>query len=165
MSGKDALMHGCCKIESRNDDEQDLLTLALPPTPVHCYRLWFQLTTTLEQFLALPTSAPYQNDLFHHFILHFANKIEQLKLVTMGISVARQYQGKHSASAADLPALLLHGGEQASSPLVISFAFSRRWYLSSCLSQHSHRTGINARDAGALRACYHGDCPLQAAAG
>lgn len=56
-------------------------------------RLWYQLTITLEAFLAIPSSGAYQQSIYEEFVLDFATKINQLKLVAIGISVARQYQG------------------------------------------------------------------------
>ena len=57
-------------------------------------RLWYQLTSAVEAFLALPQSGPYQIQLFQHFISDFATKLNQLKLVTIGITVARQFSGE-----------------------------------------------------------------------
>ena len=56
-------------------------------------RLWYQLTSAIEAFLALPQSGPFQINLFKHFITDFATKLNQLKLVTIGITVARQFNG------------------------------------------------------------------------
>ncbi len=57
-------------------------------------RLWYQLTSAIEAFLAVPQSGPYQIQLFQHFITDFATKLNQLKLVTIGITVARQFNGE-----------------------------------------------------------------------
>lgn len=57
-------------------------------------RLWYQLTSAIEAFLSVPQSGPYQIKLFQHFINDFATKLNQLKLVTIGITVARQFNGK-----------------------------------------------------------------------
>ncbi|KAK4051391.1 hypothetical protein OIV83_002875 [Microbotryomycetes sp. JL201] len=57
----------------------------------YSHKLWFQLTSTIEAFLQSPASGPYQIELFESFIKDFANKLNQLKLVHIGITVARQF--------------------------------------------------------------------------
>ncbi|KAM0789232.1 hypothetical protein ACM66B_000075 [Microbotryomycetes sp. NB124-2] len=57
----------------------------------YSHKLWFQLTSTIEAFLQSPASAPYQIELFESFIKDFSNKLNQLKLVHIGITVARQF--------------------------------------------------------------------------
>ncbi|SCV69735.1 BQ2448_1129 [Microbotryum intermedium] len=54
-------------------------------------KLWYQLTSTIENFIQVPSSGPFQIGLWQSFISTFANKINQLKLVTIGISTARQF--------------------------------------------------------------------------
>ncbi|KAL8278243.1 hypothetical protein RQP46_009416 [Phenoliferia psychrophenolica] len=54
-------------------------------------KLWFQLTTTIEAFLATPASGPFQIELYEQFIKDFASKLNQLKLASIGIAVARQF--------------------------------------------------------------------------
>lgn len=63
-------------------------------------RLWFQLTNALEAFLAVPESGPYQIRLFNNFVNSFKAKLNQLKLVTIGITVARQFNGQSSTTPA-----------------------------------------------------------------
>ncbi|KAK4704781.1 26S proteasome regulatory subunit N9, partial [Phenoliferia sp. Uapishka_3] len=57
-------------------------------------KLWYQLTTTIEAFLATEAAGPYQIDLYEHFIKDFASKLNQLKLASIGIAVARQFTGR-----------------------------------------------------------------------
>lgn len=57
-------------------------------------RLWHQLTLELFAFLEHPQSGPYQVDLFTKFVRDFEDKMNQLKLVTMGVRVSTQLEGK-----------------------------------------------------------------------
>ncbi|KDE06781.1 26S proteasome regulatory subunit N9 [Microbotryum lychnidis-dioicae p1A1 Lamole] len=54
-------------------------------------KLWYQLTSTIENFLQVPSSGPYQIELWESFVSTFAQRINQLKLITIGISTARQF--------------------------------------------------------------------------
>ncbi|ORY57988.1 hypothetical protein BCR35DRAFT_309515 [Leucosporidium creatinivorum] len=58
----------------------------------YSHKLWFQLTSTIEAFVAAPSSGPFQIDLWNSFIKDFSSKLNQLKLVSIGIAVARQFQ-------------------------------------------------------------------------
>lgn len=55
------------------------------------HRLWFQITTAIEAFLAREESGPFQVDLYESFIKDFESKINQLKLASIGITIARQF--------------------------------------------------------------------------
>jgi 26S proteasome regulatory subunit N9 len=52
-------------------------------------KLWHELI----EFFDHPDSAKQQIPFFETFIKSFANKINQLKLVTLGLSAASQYKG------------------------------------------------------------------------
>lgn len=54
-------------------------------------RLWYQLTSTIESFFSVPSSAPFRIDLYESFIKDFANKLDQLKLASIAVIVARTY--------------------------------------------------------------------------
>ncbi|GAA5838152.1 hypothetical protein JCM3766R1_001841 [Sporobolomyces carnicolor] len=54
-------------------------------------RLWYQLTATIESFFSAPASAPFRIDLYESFIKDFANKLDQLKLAAIAVTVARTY--------------------------------------------------------------------------
>jgi 26S proteasome regulatory subunit N9 len=56
-------------------------------------KLWHELTDKLIEFFDHPESAKQQIPFFETFIKSFANKINQLKLVTLGLSAASQYKG------------------------------------------------------------------------
>ncbi|EGG01686.1 uncharacterized protein MELLADRAFT_50027 [Melampsora larici-populina 98AG31] len=54
-------------------------------------KLWYQLTTSILEFLNLPISFPYQISLYNGFIKDFENKINSLKLVEIAVTVSQQY--------------------------------------------------------------------------
>jgi len=51
------------------------------------------LTSTIEAFFSVPSSAPFRIDLYESFIKEFANKLDQLKLASIAVIVARTYSG------------------------------------------------------------------------
>ncbi|KAK3076240.1 hypothetical protein LTS18_013536, partial [Coniosporium uncinatum] len=53
-------------------------------------KLWHELTDSLVEFYSDPKSASQRLPLFEGFVLTFAEKINQLKLVTLGQSAASQ---------------------------------------------------------------------------
>jgi len=56
-------------------------------------KLWHELTDSLVEFYSDPKSASQRLPLFEGFVLTFAEKINQLKLVTLGQSAASQSKG------------------------------------------------------------------------
>jgi 26S proteasome regulatory subunit N9 len=56
-------------------------------------KLWHQLTDSLIEFFNHPESAPQRLSFYNTFILTFADKINQLKLVTLALSAATQCKG------------------------------------------------------------------------
>jgi hypothetical protein len=56
-------------------------------------KLWHELTDKLIEFYDQPESAKQRIPFFETFIKSFANKINQLKLVTLGLNAATQYKG------------------------------------------------------------------------
>lgn len=69
-------------------------------------RLWYQLTTTIEAFIAREGSGPFQIELYEQFIKDFASKLNQLKLASIGIAVARQFTGASAPAFAVDPSSL-----------------------------------------------------------
>ena len=61
-------------------------------------KLWHELTDKLIEYFEQPESAKQRIPLFETFIKSFANKINQLKLVTLGLSAATQYRGAYAMS-------------------------------------------------------------------
>ncbi|KAG8908979.1 26S proteasome regulatory subunit [Tulasnella sp. 403] len=57
---------------------------------LHSRKLWHQLTLSIFEFITIPSSAPYQVDLFNKFIQSFENKLNSLKVVEIGVKVSRQ---------------------------------------------------------------------------
>jgi 26S proteasome regulatory subunit N9 len=58
-------------------------------------KLWHQLTDSLIEFFNHSESAPQRLPFYNNFILTFADKINQLKLVTLALSAAAQCKGKY----------------------------------------------------------------------
>ena len=61
-------------------------------------KLWHQLTNTLVEFFNLKESAPQRLPFYKTFILTFADKINQLKLVTLALSAASQCRGRFNTA-------------------------------------------------------------------
>ena len=59
-------------------------------------KLWHQLTEVLLNYFQNPQSAPQRLPLFSKFILSFADKINQLKFVSLGLSAATQCSGTYA---------------------------------------------------------------------
>lgn len=53
-------------------------------------RLWHQLTSKLFEFVDQPLSRPYCVDLFNRFVRDFESRINQLRLVELGVKVAKE---------------------------------------------------------------------------
>lgn len=52
-------------------------------------RLWHQLTLKLFEFFDYPLSKPYQVDVFDKFVRDFESRLNQLRLVEMGVKVSK----------------------------------------------------------------------------
>ena len=59
-------------------------------------RLWHQMTLTLVEFFDHPQSRPYRVDVFDRFVRDFESKLNQLRLVEMGVKVAREIDSAFS---------------------------------------------------------------------
>ncbi|KAF9582068.1 26S proteasome regulatory subunit [Lunasporangiospora selenospora] len=53
-------------------------------------KLWHQLTLAVEDFVSKPESGPLQVALYRSFISDWESKMSQLKLVSLGVSAAKQ---------------------------------------------------------------------------
>lgn len=62
-------------------------------------KLWHELTDVLIEYFKHPASAPERIRVYHGFVKIFASKINQLKLVTIGLRAASQYKSKARALA------------------------------------------------------------------
>ncbi len=56
-------------------------------------KLWHQLTDLLLEFFKSEESAPQRLPIYKTFILSFADKINQLKLVSLALSASTQCKG------------------------------------------------------------------------
>lgn len=56
-------------------------------------KLWHQLTNALVEFFQLPESAPQRLPIFKTFVLSFADKINQLKFVSLGLMASTECAG------------------------------------------------------------------------
>ena len=55
-----------------------------------CTRLWHQLTIKLLEFFDSPLTRPYRVDVFNKFVRDFEAKLNQLRLVEMGVKVSKE---------------------------------------------------------------------------
>ncbi|KZT00244.1 uncharacterized protein LAESUDRAFT_709155 [Laetiporus sulphureus 93-53] len=67
-------------------------------------KLWHQLTNKLFEFLDHPLSRPYRVDVFDKFVRDFESKLNQLRLVEMGVKVSKEIDNPatHLAFLTDL---------------------------------------------------------------
>ncbi|RXW22104.1 hypothetical protein EST38_g3730 [Candolleomyces aberdarensis] len=82
-----------------NLDEFIGTALSATPAELHPYfesfrnlysrKLWHQLTKKLFQFFDQPSARPYRVDVFERFVRDFESKINQLRLVEMGVKVSK----------------------------------------------------------------------------
>ncbi|KAE9392748.1 hypothetical protein BT96DRAFT_830219 [Gymnopus androsaceus JB14] len=80
----------------------DFIATALSSTPqdlhpffesfrtLHTRKLWHQLTLKLFEFFDHPLSKPFRVDVFERFVTDFESKLNQLKLVEMGVKVSKE---------------------------------------------------------------------------
>ncbi|KAI1294125.1 hypothetical protein F5Y03DRAFT_399745 [Xylaria venustula] len=76
--------------EQRDQAPEELQGLVIQCEDYWERKLWHQLTDTLIEFFANPKSEPQRLAFFKVFILKFADKINQLKLVDLGLKAATQ---------------------------------------------------------------------------
>lgn len=57
-------------------------------------KLWHELTEALITIFNHPDSGPFRLSIYNQFILQFADKINQLKLVDLALKAATQCTGK-----------------------------------------------------------------------
>ncbi|KAI0078421.1 hypothetical protein K474DRAFT_1594086 [Panus rudis PR-1116 ss-1] len=83
-------------------DVEAYLSAALSATPaelhpffhsfldLHKRKLWHQLTLKLIEFFDHPLSKPYRVDVFTKFVRDFESRLNQLRLVEMGVKVSKE---------------------------------------------------------------------------
>jgi len=82
--------------EQREAAPEDLQTSFLQIEDFWDRKLWHQLTDVLVEFFHTSASSSQRLPLFRQFILSFAEKINQLKFVSLGLLAASQCQSWHS---------------------------------------------------------------------
>merc|ERR1711937_389262 len=76
--------------EQRDEAPEELQPLVLDFENYWERKLWHQLTDALVEFFNHPGSAPQRLPFYKTFILKFADKINQLKLVQLALKAAQQ---------------------------------------------------------------------------
>ena len=80
--------------EQREEAHDDLQHYFLTFEDYWERKLWHELTDSLVDFYGEPKSAPLRIPIFDTFVKAFADKINQLKLVKLGLASAGQYKGE-----------------------------------------------------------------------
>ncbi|TDL26940.1 hypothetical protein BD410DRAFT_783040 [Rickenella mellea] len=88
------------KPEKLDVDEYVTSALSVAPQELHSFfeafqtlhqrRLWHQLTLKLFDFFSIDSSRPYRVDIFQRFVRDFETKLNQLRLVEMGVIVSKE---------------------------------------------------------------------------
>ncbi len=81
--------------EQRDAAPEELQGLVLEFENFWERKLWHQLTQSLITFFDHPGSAPQRLEFYKVFILKFADKINQLKLVELALKAATQCKGAY----------------------------------------------------------------------
>jgi 26S proteasome regulatory subunit N9 len=79
--------------EQRDAAPEDLQPLILGFEDMWERKLWHQLTDSLAEFFAHPESGPQRLAFYNVFVLKFAEKINQLKLVGLALAAAKECEG------------------------------------------------------------------------
>lgn len=82
--------------EQREEVSEELQPLILDFETFWERKLWHQLTDALLTFFSHPESASQRLQFYRVFILKFADKINQLKLVDLALKAATECDGKIS---------------------------------------------------------------------
>jgi 26S proteasome regulatory subunit N9 len=80
--------------EQRDSAPEELQPLVLEFETLWERKLWHQLTNQLIEFFNHPGSAPQRLQFYKVFVLKFADKINQLKLVDLALKAATQCRGR-----------------------------------------------------------------------
>ena len=81
--------------EQRETAPEDLLQNFLTIEDYWERKLWHQLTDVLIEYFHIPETASQRLLLFRQFILTFAEKINQLRFVSLGLLAASQCSGQY----------------------------------------------------------------------
>lgn len=88
--------------EQRDEAPEDLQHFFLSFEDFWERKLWHELTDILVTFYAEPQSKKQRLPIYNNFIKSFADKINQLKLVRIGLSTAHQCKGMPDAASSGL---------------------------------------------------------------
>jgi 26S proteasome regulatory subunit N9 len=80
--------------DQRDEAPEELQPLIIQFEDLWERKLWHQLTDALVDFFDNPGSAKQRLQFYKVFILKFADKINQLKLVDLGLKAATQCRGE-----------------------------------------------------------------------
>jgi len=81
-------------VEQRDEASADVQHVYLTFEDLWERKLWHELTNTLVDFCRSPQSAPQRLAIYNIFVLSFADKINQLKLVWLGLQASTQCKGE-----------------------------------------------------------------------
>jgi 26S proteasome regulatory subunit N9 len=81
--------------EQRDGTPEELQPVVLEIETLWERKLWHQLTNQLIEFFNHPGSAPQRLQFYKVFVLKFADKINQLKLVDLALKAATQCRGPY----------------------------------------------------------------------
>ena len=82
--------------EWRENAPEDLQHILLSAEDYWERKMWHELTEILVEYYNEPRSASQRLPIYDNFIRSFADKINQLKLVELGLSTASQCKGMSS---------------------------------------------------------------------
>lgn len=82
--------------EQRDEAPADIQHLFLTFEDLWERKLWHQLTDQLLEFYSTPESKSQQLPIYNTFIISFADKINQLKLVKLALVASEQCQSRSS---------------------------------------------------------------------
>ena len=88
-------------VEQRDIAPEELQPLVLEFEDLWERKLWHQLTNSLLEFFNHPGSGPQRLQFYKVFVLKFADKINQLKLVDLALKAAAQCKGLSAWLSAD----------------------------------------------------------------
>jgi 26S proteasome regulatory subunit N9 len=84
--------------EQRDEAPTELQHIFLTFEDLWERKLWHQLTDTLLEYFSNPESTAQRLPIYKTFIISFADRINQLKLVKLALSASAQINGKISRS-------------------------------------------------------------------
>jgi 26S proteasome regulatory subunit N9 len=80
--------------ERRDEAPDDLQHIFLTFEDLWDRKLWHQLTDNLLEYFSNPASEKQRLPIYQTFIISFADKINQLKLVKLALSASAQIKGR-----------------------------------------------------------------------